>query len=107
MTNEQIIYEIAVQLYGDAAVQRMIEEDGEIPLHTVQGWAQRGPYKIKKGEHGIETRLWRKKKKSEVEGEKAERKVFCKSKTMRKNREILKWKNESNDIQRTNGNYIY
>lgn len=27
-----------------------------------------------------------------VEGEKAERKVFCKSKTMRKNREILKWK---------------
>lgn len=72
MTNEQIIYEIAVQLYGDVAVQRMIEEDGEIPLHTVQGWARRGPYKIKKGEHGIETRLWRKKKKSEVEGEKAE-----------------------------------
>ena len=28
-----------------------------------------------------------------VEGEKAERKVFCKSKAMRKNREILKWKN--------------
>lgn len=64
MTNEQIIYEIAVQIYGDAAVQRMIEEDGEIPLHTVQGWAQRGPYKIKKGEHGIETRLWRRKKKA-------------------------------------------
>lgn len=64
MTNEQIIYEIAVQLYGDAAVQRMIEEDGEIPLHTVQGWAQRGPYKIKKGEHGIATHLWRRKKKA-------------------------------------------
>lgn len=72
MTNEQIIYEIAVQLYGDAAVQRMIEEDGEIPLHTVQGWARRGPYKIKKGEHGIETRLWRKKRKSEADREKTE-----------------------------------
>ena len=75
MTNEQIIYEIAVQLYGDAAVQRMIEEDGEIPLHTVQGWAQRGPYKIKKGEHGLETRLWRKKKKSEIKGAKEEAQV--------------------------------
>ena len=87
MTNEQIIYEIAVQLYGDAAVQRMIEEDGEIPLHTVQGWAQRGPYKIKKGEHGIETRLWRRKKKAksaepekmnEQDGENAnENRDFC------------------------------
>ena len=34
----------------------------EIPLHTVQGWNMRGPYKIKKGEHGIETKLWRKRK---------------------------------------------
>lgn len=29
-------------------------------------------YKIKKGEHGIETRLWRKKRKSEADREKTE-----------------------------------
>ena len=41
----------------------MLENGQEIPLHTMQGWAQRGPYRIKKGEHGFETKLWRKKKK--------------------------------------------
>lgn len=72
MTNEQIIQEIAIQVYGEAAVQQMIEDGIEVPLHTVQGWAQRGPFKIKKGEHGLETRLWRKKKKSETKGTKEE-----------------------------------
>ena len=59
MTNEQIIQEIAIQVYGEDAVMEMLEEGIEIPLHTVQGWASRGPYKIKKGEHGIEIRLWK------------------------------------------------
>ena len=39
----------------------MIRSGIEIPLHTVQGWNSRGSYRVKKGEHGIETRLWKKK----------------------------------------------
>lgn len=63
MTNEQIITEIAMQLYGEENVLEMISEGIEPPLHTLQGWASRG-YKIKKGEHAVaETKLWKKKKK--------------------------------------------
>ena len=61
MTNEQIIADIAMTIYGEDDVMEMLEKGEEIPLHTVQGWASRGPFKIKKGEHGIETRLWKKK----------------------------------------------
>lgn len=69
MTNEQIITEIAMQLYGEDKVMEMIEEGIEPPLHTLQGWASRG-YKIKKGEHAVvETRLWKKKKKKKSDGE--------------------------------------
>lgn len=72
MTNEQIITEIAMQLYGEDKVMEMIEEGIEPPLHTLQGWASRG-YKIKKGEHAVaETRLWKKKKKSDGENEQPE-----------------------------------
>ena len=63
MTNEEIITEIAIELYGEDAVNEMIDNDIEIPLHTLKGWEARGPYRVKKGEHGIETRLWKKKKK--------------------------------------------
>ena len=63
MTNEQIIADIATLIYGEEAVSAMIENGEDIPLHTVKGWEARGPYRIKKGEHGIETRLWKKRKK--------------------------------------------
>lgn len=63
MTNEQIIADIAMTIYGEDAVIQMLEEGIEIPLHTVQGWAARGPYRVKKNEHGIECRLWKKRKK--------------------------------------------
>lgn len=69
MTNDQIITEIAMQVYGEDTVMEMIQNGIEIPLHTLQGWASRGPYKIKKGEHGIETRLWKKKKKKDTKNE--------------------------------------
>lgn len=59
MTNEQIIADIATSVYGEDAVRGMIEKGIELPIHTVAGWKARGPYKIKKGEHGIETRLWK------------------------------------------------
>ena len=42
------------------AIERMIENGEDIPLHTVKGWAARGPFRVKKGEHGLETRLWKK-----------------------------------------------
>ena len=62
MTNQQIIADIAASIYGKDAVNTMLENGIDIPLHTVQGWATRGPYRVKKGEYGIETKLWKKRK---------------------------------------------
>lgn len=61
MKNEEIIEKIAREVYGDEAVDTMGED---LPLHTVKGWKARS-YNVKKGEHGIECKLWRKKGKSE------------------------------------------
>lgn len=69
MSNEQIIEEIAIQVYGEEAVMQMHMDGVEIPLHTAQGWNARGNYRVKKGEHGIETRLWKKKKDNTYENE--------------------------------------
>ena len=66
MTNEQIIADIAATIYGEDAVFEMLDNGEEIPLHTAKGWNERG-YKIKKGQHGIETRLWKKRKKRDIE----------------------------------------
>ena len=68
MTNEQIIADIAATIYGEDAVMEMIENGDDIPLHTIKGWDEVGKrkgvkYKVRKGEHGIECRLWKKKKK--------------------------------------------
>lgn len=69
MTNEQIIQQEAIEIYGEDKVIEMIENGIEPPLHTLQGWASRG-YKIKKGEHAlVETKLWKKKKKKKNDGE--------------------------------------
>ena len=62
MTNSQIIEGVARSIYGNEAVDSMISSGTEIPLHTVQGWNARGSYRVKKGEHGVETKLWKKKK---------------------------------------------
>ena len=69
MTNAQIIADVAATIYGEEAVMEMIENGIEIPLHTVKGWAARGPFRVKKGEHGLETRLWKKKKKKDNQEE--------------------------------------
>lgn len=61
MTNSQIIAGIATEIYGEDAVEEMMEQGKEIPLHTLKGWSVRG-YAVKKDEHGIETRLWKKRK---------------------------------------------
>lgn len=64
MTNEQIIADVAVAsgLFTEAEIVDFMESGIEIPLHTIQGWTARGNYKIKAGEHGIETRLWKTRK---------------------------------------------
>ena len=69
MNNEQIIVNAAVAagLYTPEEAEKVLEEAGELPLHSLIGWKMRSPkgyeYRVKKGEHGLETRLWRKKKK--------------------------------------------
>lgn len=65
MTNEKIIFDIAATLWGIDVVQDMIIKGKDIPLHTLQNWSDRG-YRVKKGEHGIETRLWKKRKSKDV-----------------------------------------
>lgn len=76
MTNEQIIANVAISegIYTEEEINEMLEAGKEIPLHTLQGWNERGKIigkriKIKKGEHGIETRLWRKKNEKSKEEE--------------------------------------
>ena len=64
MTNEQIIADAAVSagLYTLEEIKEFIDAGKEIPLHTVSGWSARGNYKVKTGESGIETKLWKKSK---------------------------------------------
>ena len=64
MTNEQIIADIAVTIWGEKAVEEMILK-GEIPLHTAKVWNDRG-YMIRKNEHGLRTRLWKKRKRKNI-----------------------------------------
>ncbi len=68
MNNEQIIAEIAEEMYGEDAVMEMIEQGEEIPLHTLKGWQLRH-FQVKKGEHGYQTRLWKKKKRKKDQPE--------------------------------------
>ncbi len=62
MTNEELIAQVAISsgIYTVEEIEAFIEEGREIPLHTLKGWDSRG-YKVKPGEHGLETRLWKKK----------------------------------------------
>ncbi len=66
MKNDEIIAEIAASIYGEDAVQEMVRQGKEIPLHSFSGWKSRG-YVVKTGEHGIETKLWKKRNPSDGE----------------------------------------
>ena len=61
MTNEEIIANIAAEIYGEDAVRQMLERGEEPPLHSAIGWRMRGPYKVKEEEKnkGIEAKLWK------------------------------------------------
>ena len=65
MTNVEIIANeaLANDVFSAEQIAEFLEE-GEIPLHTIQGWSARYGQRciIKRGEHGIPTKLWKVKK---------------------------------------------
>ncbi len=71
MTNQQLIINAALNygIYSEEQIEEIIRVRGELPIHSYLGWRERAPrgyeYRIKKGEHGIETRLWKLRKKQE------------------------------------------
>ena len=62
MKNREIIANAAVQagILTAEEAKDALENGGEIPLHTLQGWNLRGSYRVKSGEEGISVKLWRK-----------------------------------------------
>ena len=62
MKNREIIANAAVQagILTAEEAKDALENGGEIPLHTLQGWNLRGNYRVKEGEEGIPVKLWRK-----------------------------------------------
>lgn len=69
MTNEEIIRQAALDngVLTEMQIVEFMDNGEDIPLHTLQGWAERGRrkglhYKVRKGEHGIKVMLWKKKK---------------------------------------------
>ena len=79
MTNEQIIIEAAILIYGREAVMEMIASGADIPLHTISGWRSRGNYKVKKGEKGHQTKLWKKRKVNSEAGDPCEQFYMAKA----------------------------
>lgn len=71
MTNEEIIFDVACQQIGEEKATFFLEQDGEVPFHTYEGWKRRGKY-VRRGEKGIETRLWQKKKQKEKDSKEDE-----------------------------------
>lgn len=63
MMNEEIIFQAAIAsgLYTEEEAAEVIENKGELPLHSLMGWKLRSPinmeYRVKSGEHGIEACL--------------------------------------------------
>ena len=51
MKNDEIIRKVALDVFGDESIE----------LHTIGGWSNKGDFVVKKGEFGIECKLWRKK----------------------------------------------
>ena len=58
-------------LYTEEEIQDYLMQGEEIPLHTFAVWKSKG-LAPKKGEHGIETKLWKKRQKKEHSEDTAE-----------------------------------
>ena len=70
MKNDEIIEQIARDIYGDTVVDEMVSKGQDLGLHTISGWrsiaqSRGGHAVIKNDEHGIECKLWRKREKGE------------------------------------------
>lgn len=61
MKNKEIIAKVAIKegILTEKEVNALVSSGKDIPLHTLQGWKKRGNFRIRKGEHGIETKLWK------------------------------------------------
>ena len=70
MKNEEIIAKIAISsgTLTEEEVGNMISAGQDIPLHTYKGWRDRG-MTVRKGEHGLECKLWKLKIRKKAEGE--------------------------------------
>ena len=77
MTNEEIIIREAVSnnIFTQEEVEKYVSKGMLIPFHTFTTWREMG-YKIKKGEKGLATHLWKykshKDKDKDQEGEQKE-----------------------------------
>ena len=61
MTNAEIITRTAIAsgLFSEAEAMAIIQQNGELPLHTFQGWKARG-FQVKKGEKStIRITIWK------------------------------------------------
>ena len=71
MTNQDLIIATAIEnnIYTEDEIKKILQEKNELPFHTIMGWKERSPnkyeYRIKKGEHGVPTKLWKKKVKKD------------------------------------------
>ena len=67
MTNEEIIIRTAtvLGLFTPEFIESCLASGHELPLHTFQGWKERG-YFVKKGEKGTPITIWNYANKKEV-----------------------------------------
>lgn len=63
MKNEEIIAKAAITagLITEEEVTKLLNQERELPIHTLQGWNRRGNYRVKAGEMPLEAKLWKKK----------------------------------------------
>lgn len=66
MNNEQMIVAAAIKygLYTEEQIDKILEEQGTLPVHSFGIWKTLG-FVPKKGSHGYEAYLWKKKTKKQ------------------------------------------
>ena len=66
MSNEQILFNFACKQMGEEKATFFLEQDGEVPYHTYEGWKARHKC-VRKGEKGIPISLWRHKTRKQID----------------------------------------
>lgn len=64
MKNQEIIAKAAISigLLSAEEAEKRLQNEEDIPLHTIQGWRLRGDYKVKDGIKPFEVKLWKSRK---------------------------------------------